>query len=608
MSESIDRVLGFNRSKTGEKIVIYPITTVDNIIDESTGERLDKTLADIRAIVSQPGSGGGSGPSAGGYRSVATVANRDAIPQNEREEGMLCNVLEDDIVYQLKGGTDNAFWEIFTTGAGGATTASTLAYVPSGTITGVNVQAAIDELETKKADMNVVYSKTEVNDKIANHTPEYSVLLNKPDLSLLHDHVNKATLDKFTESFGELLWGDKTLGDMIAEVYDSDNDGLVDKAKTLNGLITTIAMLNHTTGLTGNIQAQLNALSSGAVFTGEFATWADLVADIPSPQKGYWVFVTTDETKSNAKTQYYHDGVNWIYGGGATVIPQSTDTVLGGIKLAGALANPAGTSDNPLLSPTGVVEGLYKSANIFVGEDGRVTFIEEGNAVFINDGIISPSETWSSDKVNDQFSTKSDVNHVHPQLHDADMIGNVKIDMASVANKRVIGYDSVSGKGLWIDPPGGRVYVGSKVITGDLRLVAGAYTSLFIDEVARTITINSTAGGGSAVPSLTEITHTELIPAGASVFLDLDAAFNKYDIRTLEASNNASVMVDVEVYDSAGEGKRKVYQSNKETYIYDIVNVPCHDKDESKKIHIKVTNYGGIDATISLVITTTNLI
>lgn len=544
----------------------------------------------------------------GGFKAVQTIADRDAIPLERRENGMLCAVLENDTVYQLKGGIDNAFWTIFTTGAGGATTAADLSYSPTGGMTANNVQVAIEELEQKKANINNVYSKAETDNKINNHSHDYSTLRNLPDLSSLHAHSNKSTIDKFTELSGELVWGGKTLGNMIADVYDSDRDGIVDKAKTIEGLTVTATQLNYTAGLTGNIQSQIDAIASGSLFKGVYATFADLLNAIPDPEKGYWVYINSDENHDGANTQYRHDGTNWIYGGSAANVPAATDTILGAIKLGGVLENPLGTSDAPLLKNTGVTPGLYKGANIVVGEDGRISFAEDGEGALIDDNIVSEETTWSSSRIRDGLNSKSDTNHTHSQLHDPDMIGDVRVDMATLGNKRVIGYDATTGTAQWIDPPGGRVYVGSKTISGDFRLVAGAYTSLFIDEAQRTITINCTAGGGSAVPTLTEIPHTEIIPAGSSVFLSLDAAFTKYDIRTLEVSNTANVMMDVEFFDSSGENRRRIYQSNKETYIYDIVNVPCHDKDESQKIHLKITNYGTVDATFTIFISTTNLI
>lgn len=51
----------------------------------------------------------------GGYREVSTLIERDAISVLRRIEGMLCYVIEDEIIYVLKGGIDNSNWVDFQT-------------------------------------------------------------------------------------------------------------------------------------------------------------------------------------------------------------------------------------------------------------------------------------------------------------------------------------------------------------------------------------------------------------------------------------------------------------------------------------------------------------
>lgn len=48
---------------------------------------------------------------AGGYRTVSTIIERDAIYDSRRVEGMLVYVLQDSIMYQLRGGVTNDFWK-----------------------------------------------------------------------------------------------------------------------------------------------------------------------------------------------------------------------------------------------------------------------------------------------------------------------------------------------------------------------------------------------------------------------------------------------------------------------------------------------------------------
>lgn len=55
----------------------------------------------------------------GGYRSVATLAQRDLITDERREDGMVVYVIEDETEYRLKGGIANSNWEAVVGGTGG---------------------------------------------------------------------------------------------------------------------------------------------------------------------------------------------------------------------------------------------------------------------------------------------------------------------------------------------------------------------------------------------------------------------------------------------------------------------------------------------------------
>lgn len=58
----------------------------------------------------------------GGFRSVATVLERDNITPARRSEGMLVYVIADGKLYQLKGGVANGNWSDAQFGGGGSTT------------------------------------------------------------------------------------------------------------------------------------------------------------------------------------------------------------------------------------------------------------------------------------------------------------------------------------------------------------------------------------------------------------------------------------------------------------------------------------------------------
>lgn len=542
------------------------------------------------------------------FMTVFDIAERNAIPMEKRNEGLFVLCSEDGSSYYLKGGTDNAFWTLFGTGTGGATSASQLPAQPSGELVGTDTQSLIDELEAKKMSMSDAYTKSETDEQISNHVIEYNNIANKPDLSTLHSHNNKDTLDKFTEYQGGLVWDGKKFGDMVVEVFDKNGDGVIDEAMTLKGLTATVPELNHMKGATSNIQDQINAISQGTVFRGVFATFNILMTTYV-PSKGDWVFIANDETHNNARTQYIYDGAKYVFGGGATEIAEATKDVIGGILLGGDLANPNGTGKAPQLSTTGVQAGLYKNANILVDEKGRITYAESGAVAFINDAVVSPTETWSSQKMTDQLFNKAEKNHTHAQLHDANKLGKTTLDESALGNKKVITYNAVKGVAEWSDAQGGKVMVGSKFIEGDYRLVAGAYTNLQIDEVAKTITINNTFRDGvnNGVATLTEITGTVNVPSGATVRKSFDATFNKYMVNTIRISNTENMVIDASIYETAIGGEYE-YLSNKGNKLHDILSLPITDVDQTKKIHLEFHNYGTADTVVVFKIKTTNLI
>lgn len=583
---------------------VAEIDNAVNSIHEHTNKTVIDQFEDASGILMYRGTPVGSE-----FITVDTIADRDAIPLDVRSEGMTVLIREDGSMYYLKDGVDNAFWTIFAVGAGGATNAATLPAIPSGNLTGVNAQSLFDQLESNKSDKDNTYSKVEVDDKFANQIIDYSTLDNLPDLTTLHKHENLVTLDKFGEYKGDLTWSGKTLGNMINDYYDADGDGLVDKAATLQGLTSTISELNFTNGLTGNIQSQLDALSSGTKFRGEFATFLDMTNAVGG-EKGDWVFVLVDETQAGAKnTQYYHDGNEWIFGGGATKNPEATLTQSGVIKLGGVLSNPNSTATSPQLTDTGVYEGFYTTPNITVGKDGRITHIEANDVVFLNDTITSEFETWSSKKIDETIANKADKTHSHAQLHDADLLGKIRLSDVAPNDKFAIVYNATTGKAEWQRQQGGKVFVGSKFIEGDYTLKAGSYINLFVDDVTKEITINSTFRDGvnNGVPTLTEITESIVVPKGETVRFSSNAAFNKYMVNVIKVTNDEDCTMELGIYEQS-EGGELEYLSNREYRTHDIMSLPIMDMDQTKKIHLSLTNYGVKDCTATVKIKTTNLV
>lgn len=545
------------------------------------------------------------------YLSVPTLTDRDALPLGARKEGLMVMVIEDGSMYYLKGGIDNAFWQIFATGQGGATNATTLSATPTGNLTGTNVQSLLDELELKKANLSDVYTREETKNYIDSIEIDYYTLANTPSLASLHSHDNKETLDLFSQYQGDLTWKGKTLGDLVTEIYDADKDGVIDRASTLNGMTVTVEDLNKLAGISDNIQSQINSIASGSIFRGEYATYADMESFLTTPEKGDWVFILTDETKNGAlNTQYLHDGTSWVYGGGSTKISDATSTTKGVIQLGGDLAHPSSTASAPKLTPTGVTAGLYRSANVTVGEDGRISNIEEGNIVFLNDTITSLSETWSSEKITTELGKYSLRNHTHPQLHNANMLGTTELSNDSTPlNNHVISYDATLGKAVWKEQNGGKTYVGSKFVSGDLKIIGGSYVSLALNELTNELTISSTyrETGGSHIQTGFEINVSQFVPAGKSVRFSTESGYNKVMLHTLQMKNDKSASSEVRLYNQAVDGFIE-YNSNPEMTISDIVNIPIFDYDNTKQLHIEIVNNGVEDATYHLRMKCTNLL
>ena len=544
------------------------------------------------------------------YLAVPSVVERDAIPLTARKEGLMVLTINDGSVYFLRGGIDNAFWQIFATGAGGATNASTLASNPIGTVTATNAQEAIEQLYNQKAGLMDVYTRAQTDNILANQAIDYATLVNTPDLTSLHSHMNKDTLDLFSQSRGQLVWNGKSLGDLLTEIYDTDGNGIIDKAESLEGMTATVAEVNHLSGVTSNIQAQINSISSGVTYRGEFTTYADALVGNPNPTKGDLVYIINDENNNATNTQYIHDGVDWVYGGGTANVPDATLTTRGAIQLGGDLAHPLSSATAPRLTPTGVTAGTYNNPTVVVDEAGRVTSISEGTAIFLNDSVISSDEAWSSQKISEELGRKSNTNHTHAQLHDANMLGRVRLeDVAVPDNSYVPTYNAVTGQAEWKPQQGGKVYVGSKSIEGSYTLKAGAYITLLIDEVTKEITISTTfrENGGNVLPTGLEVVESVTVPSGGKVRFSKETGFNKVMLHTIQVQNNKDVQGETRIYNQSSDGLVE-YNSNPEKITSDIVNIPIFDNDNSRSMHFEIENQGTEEAVFTVRAKLTNLL
>ena len=126
----------------------------------------------------------------------------------------------------------------------------------------------------------------------------------------------------------------------------------------------------------------VNSFSGGMIFRGEYQTYQDMIDAIDNPQIGYTAFITEDETKDGARTQYVYNGEDWLFAGSVVHVNDATQLTKGIVRLNGSLS---GTADNPKLSNTGVASGNYNlGGNI-------VTVNDEGRIINI---VVSTKEEW----------------------------------------------------------------------------------------------------------------------------------------------------------------------------------------------------------------------
>ena len=191
-----------------------------------------------------------------------------------------------------------------------------------------------------------------------------------------HIHDNKPILDKFNEDINGLpTYNGSSF--MTTAIYDTDNNGIIDKAtesEKLTGMIATIDEINYLTGTTSNIQQQINSISSGMLFKGEFDTFAQMSSTLSSPEKGWLVYILQDEITNQENVQYVHDGNDWVYGGGRTVVNEASDTIKGTILLAGDLT---GTASSPQLKDVTTASTVGYIKGLEVDSKGRILSITE---------------------------------------------------------------------------------------------------------------------------------------------------------------------------------------------------------------------------------------
>lgn len=168
---------------------------------------------------------------------------------------------------------------------------------------------------------------------------------------------------------------------------DVNNDCLV--VKKIDGQTATVAEINFLTGVTANVQEQINNLSKSMTMYGVFSTKADLLASVsPAPVDGNTAIVIADEDNNNKQMTYIYIASNsaWTQVAESSVTvrdfttnPIDLDTETTGTlskdKIDTAIARLADVLDKATY--VGSADGIVKQADMLTGLTYTITALNE---------------------------------------------------------------------------------------------------------------------------------------------------------------------------------------------------------------------------------------
>jgi len=115
-----------------------------------------------------------------------------------------------------------------------------------------------------------------------------------------------------------------------------------------------------------------------------------------------------------------------------------------------------------------------------------------------------------------------------------------------------------------------------------------------------------TAGGNSS-PVLIEKSEQILVQNRKPQYLSVNMEYNKFDIRTIHVTNEKDVEAIISIFDKKQNGMQ-IYKSLQEKKTYDILAIPCEDKDVTSTAHIYIENKGSEPALFTVIIKAISLI
>ena len=191
---------------------------------------------------------------------------------------------------------------------------------------------------------------------------------------------------KLTSTSTDAKYLNELIDNSTIEV-DVNNDCLI--VKKIDGQTATVAEINFLTGVTANVQEQINNLGKSMTMYGVFGTKADLLASVsPAPVDGNTAIVIADEDNNNKQMTYIYIASNSAWTQVAessvtvrdfTINPIDLDTETTGTlskdKIDTAIARLADVLDKATY--VGSAEGIVKQADMLTGLTYTITALNE---------------------------------------------------------------------------------------------------------------------------------------------------------------------------------------------------------------------------------------
>ena len=191
---------------------------------------------------------------------------------------------------------------------------------------------------------------------------------------------------KLTSTSTDAKYLNELIDNSTIEV-DVNNDCLV--VKKIDGQTATVAEINFLTGVTANVQEQINNLGKSMTMYGVFGTKVDLLASVdPVPVDGNTAIVIADEDNNNKQMTYIYIASNsaWTQVAESSVTvrdfttnPIQLDTETTGTlskdKIDTAIARLADVLDKATY--VGSADGIVKQADMLTGLTYTITALNE---------------------------------------------------------------------------------------------------------------------------------------------------------------------------------------------------------------------------------------